>query len=223
KTLRDRFQLTKENGDSFYVRFFNSEDWAQNKYQVTNQVQQEGSFLNRYDVTILINGLPLVQIELKRRGMEIKEAFHQINRYQRHSFWSNHGLFQYVQIFVISNGVDTKYLVNDALQSVLQTYYWADEQNRNIRELQDFTATFLNIDHLGKMIAHYVVMNETFRKLMVLRPYQYYAVEAMIRQVEAGNENGYIWHTTGSGKTLTSFKASQIIMNLPKVHKVIFV
>lgn len=223
KALRDRFHLHLENGESFYVRFFNNEQWSQNLFQVTNQVKQEGSYLNRYDVTLLINGLPLVQIELKRRGMEIKEAFHQINRYQRHSFWSNHGLFQYVQIFVISNGVDTKYLVNDALQSVLQTYYWADEQNRNIMELQDFTATFLNIDHLGKMIAHYVVMNETFRKLMVLRPYQYYAVEAMIRQVEAGNENGYIWHTTGSGKTLTSFKASQIIMNLPKVHKVIFV
>ena len=96
KTLRDRFQLTKEDGESFYVRFFNNEDWSLNKFQVTNQVQQEGSFLNRYDVTLLVNGLPLVQIELKRRGMEIKEAFNQINRYQKHSFWSNQGLFQYV-------------------------------------------------------------------------------------------------------------------------------
>jgi type I restriction enzyme R subunit len=122
KTLRDRFQLTKENGESFYVRFFNSEDWSKNEYQVTNQVQQEGSFMNRYDVTLLVNGLPLVQIELKRRGMEIKEAFHQINRYQKHSFWSNHGLFQYVQLFVISNGANTKYLANNPLQSVLQTY-----------------------------------------------------------------------------------------------------
>ena len=108
KTLRDRFVLNKEDGTSFYVRFFNNEDWHKNKYQVTNQVQIQGSFMNRYDVTILVNGLPLVQVELKRSGIEIKEAFNQINRYQRHSFWSNHGLFQYVQLFIISNGVNTK-------------------------------------------------------------------------------------------------------------------
>jgi type I restriction enzyme R subunit len=110
KHLRDRFHLSKEDGTSFYVRFFNNEDWSKIWYQVTNQVQQQGSFLNRYDVTLLVNGLPLVQIELKAQGIEIKEAFNQINRYQRHSFWSNHGLFQYVQLFVISNGVNTKYL-----------------------------------------------------------------------------------------------------------------
>jgi type I restriction enzyme R subunit len=223
KTLRDRFQLTKENGESFYVRFFNNENWSLNTYQVTNQVQQEGSFLNRYDVTLLVNGLPLVQIELKRRGMEIKEAFNQINRYQKHSFWSNHGLFQYVQIFIISNGTNTKYLANNPLQSVLQTYYWANEKNRNVTDLSDFTSAFLNTNHLGKMISHYVVMNETYKNMMVLRPYQYYATEAIIKQVQAGNSNGYIWHTTGSGKTLTSFKASQIIMDLEEVHKVVFV
>ena len=121
-----------------------------NKFQVTNQVQQEGSYLNRYDVTLLVNGLPLVQIELKRRGMEIKEAFHQINRYQHHSFWSNYGLFQYVQFFVISNGANTKYLANNSLQSVIQTYYWADVNNKNITELSDFANAFLNTDHLGK-------------------------------------------------------------------------
>ncbi len=223
KTLRDRFQLTKENGESIYVRFFNNEDWSQNKYQVTRQVKQEGSYLNRYDVTLLVNGLPLVQIELKRRGMEIKEAFNQINRYQRHSFWSNYSLFQYVQIFVISNGVNTKYLSNDSLQSVLQTFYWADENNKNITGLTEFTNAFLNPDHLGKMISHYVVTNETFKKMMVMRPYQYYATEAIINRVASSNESGYIWHTTGSGKTLTSFKASQIIMDLPGVHKVVFV
>ena len=223
KTLRDRFHLTKENGDSFYVWFFNNEHWSLNLFQVTNQVQQEGSFMNRYDVTLLVNGLPLVQIELKRRGMEIKEAFHQINRYQKHSFWSNHGLFQYVQLFIISNGANTKYLANNPLQSVLQTYYWADRNNRNVTELTDFAREFLNIDHLGKMIAHYVVSNETFKIMMVLRPYQYYATEAIIKQVETSTKNGYIWHTTGSGKTLTSFKASQIIMDLPHVHKVVFV
>ena len=223
KTLRDRFVLNKEDGTSFYVRFFNNEDWSKNKYQVTNQVQQQGSFLNRYDVTLLVNGLPLVQIELKRAGIEIKEAFNQINRYQRHSFWSNHGLFQYVQLFVISNGVNTKYLANNRLQSVKQTFYWADQNNKNLTALSDFTNAFLNADHLGKMISHYVVMNETFKNMMVLRPYQYFAIEAIINQVKAGNDNGYIWHTTGSGKTLTSFKASQIIMDLPEVHKVVFV
>ena len=223
KTLRDRFVLNKEDGTSFYVRFFNNEDWSQNKYQVTNQVQVQGSFLNRYDVTLLVNGLPLVQIELKRTGIEIKEAFNQINRYQRHSFWSNHGLFQYVQLFVISNGVNTKYLANNRLQSVKQTFYWADANNKNVTGLPEFADAFLNTEHLGKMVSHYVVMNETFKNMMVLRPYQYFATEAIIHQVKTGNANGYIWHTTGSGKTLTSFKASQIIMELPEVHKVVFV
>jgi type I restriction enzyme R subunit len=223
KTLRDRFVLNKEDSTSFYVRFFNNEDWSKNNYQVTNQVQIQGSFLNRYDVTLLVNGLPLVQIELKRSGIEIKEAFNQINRYQRHSFWSNHGLFQYVQLFVISNGVNTKYLANNRLQSVKQTFYWADDKNKNVTGLTEFANAFLNTNHLGKMISHYVVMNETFKNMMVLRPYQYFATEAIINQVKTGNDNGYIWHTTGSGKTLTSFKASQIIMDLPEVHKVVFV
>ncbi len=223
KTLRDRFQLTKEDGTSFYVRFFNSEDTHKNYYQVTNQVTQQGSFLNRYDVTLLVNGLPLVQIELKRSGIEIKEAFNQINRYQLHSFWSNNGLFQYVQLFVISNGVNTKYLANNRLQSVKQTFFWADENNKNITELTEFASAFLNPSHLGKMIAHYIVINETHKVMMVLRPYQFFATEAIIKQVSTTNDNAYIWHTTGSGKTLTSFKASQILMELPGVHKVVFV
>lgn len=223
KTLRDRFQFTREDGTPVYIRFFDHEDESRNLYQVSNQVQQEGTFLNRYDVTLLINGLPLVQIELKRAGIEIKEAFNQINRYQRHSFWSNHGLFQYVQLFVISNGVNTKYLANNRLQSVKQTFFWADVNNRNITELSAFAKAFLNPHALGRFIAHYVVMNETYKNLMVLRPYQYYAVEAMINQVRTTEENGYIWHTTGSGKTLTSFKASQIIMELKEVAKVVFV
>ena len=223
KTLRDRFSFTRENGDVVYVQFFDSSDWKRNLFQVTHQVTQEGSYKNRYDVTLLINGLPLVQIELKRRGLEIKEAFNQINRYQRHSFWSNNGLFQYVQLFVISNGVNTRYLANNKLQSVKQTFSWADEHNRNIEELTPFAEAFLNPDHLGKMIAPYVVMNEAYQVMMILRPYQYYAAEAIIRQVATSDKNGYIWHTTGSGKTLTSFKASQVVMDLPEVHKVIFV
>ena len=223
KTLRDRYQLTKEDGTSFYVRFFNTEDSSENLYQVTNQISQEGSYLNRYDVTLLVNGLPLVQIELKRSGIEIKEAFNQINRYQMHSFWSNHGLFQYVQLFVISNGVNTKYLANNKLQSVKQTFFWADANNKNITNLPEFTAAFLSTEHLGKMIAHYIVINETHKVMMVLRPYQYFATEAIIHQVKNSNDNAYIWHTTGSGKTLTSFKASQILMELPEVYKVVFV
>ena len=223
KTLRDRFQLSKEDGTSFYVRFFNAEDNSKNLFQVTNQITIEGSFKNRYDVTLLVNGLPLVQIELKRSGIEIKEAFNQINRYQNHSFWSNHGLFQYVQLFVISNGVNTKYLANNKLQSVKQTFFWADVNNKNITELIEFAAVFLNPTHLGKMVAHYIVINETHKVMMVLRPYQYFATEAIIKQVKNSNENAYIWHTTGSGKTLTSFKASQIVMDLPEVYKVVFV
>lgn len=223
KTLRDRFQLDKEDGTSFYVRFFNTEDTSQNLYQVTNQITLEGSYKNRFDVTLLVNGLPLVQIELKRSGIEIKEAFNQINRYQMHSFWSNHGLFQYVQLFVISNGVNTKYLANNKLQSVKQTFFWADAKNKNITDLPEFAASFLNPAHLGKMIAHYIVINETHKVMMVLRPYQYFATEAIIHQVKSSNDNAYIWHTTGSGKTLTSFKASQILMELPEVYKVVFV
>ena len=223
KTLRDRFNLLKDDGTNFYVRFFDNENVGNNIYQVSNQVEQQGSFLNRYDVTLLVNGLPLVQIELKRSGIEIKEAFNQINRYQQHSFWSNYGLFQYVQLFVISNGVNTKYLANNKLQSVKQTFFWADENNKNITELNAFATAFLNANHLGYFIAHYVVMNETYKNMMVLRPYQYFATEAIIRKVKESNENGYIWHTTGSGKTLTSFKASQIIMDLPQVFKVVFV
>jgi type I restriction enzyme R subunit len=223
KTLRDRFSFTRENGDIVYVRFYDSENWNNNLFQVTNQVQQTGSFLNRYDVTLLVNGLPLVQIELKRRGIEIKEAFNQINRYQRHSFWSNHGLFQYVQLFVISNGVNTKYLANNRMQSVKQTFFWADDKNKNVTELIPFTDSFLNPNHLGKMIAQYVVINETNKIMMVLRPYQYFASEAIINHVKSTDENAYIWHTTGSGKTLTSFKASQLLMGSPDVHKVVFV
>ena len=223
KSLRDRFSFTREDGEIAYVRFFDSENWNNNLFQVTNQVTQEGAYKNRYDVTLLVNGLPLVQIELKRRGLEIKEAFNQINRYQKHSFWSNNGLFQYVQLFVISNGGNTKYLANNEMQSVKQTFFWADTNNKNITELPEFASAFLNPDHLGKMIAKYIVINETHKILMVLRPYQYFATEALIAQVKNGTDNAYIWHTTGSGKTLTSFKTSQILMDLPEVHKVVFV
>ncbi len=223
KTLRDRFQITRDNGESIYIEFLNQEYWCQNQYQVTHQVRMEGTYKNRYDVTLLVNGLPLVQIELKRRGLEMKEAFNQINRYQRHSFWSSYGLFQYVQIFVISNGVNTKYFANNRGQSFKQTFYWTDKDNKAITRLEAFAEAFLEKCHVSKMISKYTVLHESDKILMVLRPYQYYAVEAMIDQVQNSTKNGYIWHTTGSGKTLTSFKASQILVRLPQVQKVVFV
>ncbi len=223
KILRDKFALIRDDDSLFYIEFMNQEHWCQNQYQVTNQVTIEGSYKNRYDVTLLINGLPLIQIELKRRGLEMKEAFNQIDRYQRHSYWSARGLFQYVQIFVISNGVNTKYLANNKGQSFKQTFYWTDKDNNRITQLNEFTDAFLEKCHISKMIAKYTVLHETDKILMILRSYQYYAVEAIIDRVKQGNKNGYIWHTTGSGKTLTSFKAAQVIMKLPKVYKVVFV
>jgi type I restriction enzyme, R subunit len=224
KTLRQKQHITRDNGDNLYFEFLNTEHWCQNQYQVTNQVSQEGKYKNRYDVTILINGLPLVQIELKRKGLELKEAFNQINRYQRHSFGANSALYQYVQIFIISNGVNTKYYANNRKQSFKQTFYWTDVENKRLSNiLNGFTETFLEPCHLSKMICKYIVLNEAYKIPMVLRPYQFYAVEALIERVKNSTKNGYIWHTTGSGKTLTSFKASQILMNLPQVHKVVFV
>jgi len=226
KTLREKQHLTRDNGDNLYFEFLNTEHWCQNQYQVTHQVTIEGRYKNRYDVTLLVNGLPLVQIELKRRGLEMKEAFNQICRYKRHSFGSNSALFQYVQIFVISNGVNTKYYSNNRLQALnyKQTFYWTDKENkRQTNILNGFTSEFLEPCHISKMICKYIVLNETHKILMVLRPYQYYAVESMIEKVKNSTHNGYIWHTTGSGKTLTSFKASQIIMQMPQVKKVVFV
>ncbi len=223
KTLRDRFQLTRDDGSSVYIQFFNTRHWCQNQYQVTHQITQEGKYENRYDVTLLVNGLPLVQIELKRRGIELKEAFNQINRYQRHSFWSENGLFNYVQLFVISNGVNTKYYANNRKQEFKQTFYWADEQNNLITQLDQFADKFLEKCHVSKMISQYIVLHESDKILMALRPYQYYAVEAIIDRVKQGRKHGYIWHTTGSGKTLTSFKAAQLLTEMPKVHKVVFV
>jgi len=224
KTLRQKQHIVRDNGDNLYFEFLNTEHWCQNQFQVTHQVTVKGQYKNRYDVTLLINGLPLVQIELKRRGLELKEAFNQVNRYQKHSFGANTALFQYIQIFVISNGVNTKYYANNKNQSFKQTFYWTDKENNRLTNiLNGFTSDFLEPCHVSKMICKYIVLNETFKVPMVLRPYQYYAVESIIERVKNSTKNGYIWHTTGSGKTLTSFKASQILMNLPEVKKVVFV
>lgn len=235
KILREqKHHIIRDNGDNLYFEFLNVEHWCQNQYQVTNQITQEGKYHNRYDVTLLINGLPLIQIELKRRGLEMKEAFNQINRYQKHSFGAGKGLFHFVQLFIISNGVNTKYFSNFGThkQEYLQTFHWTDEQNNPLNNiLNGFTDAFLEPCHISKMICKYIVLNETDKRLMVLRPYQYYAVESIIKKVTENEilngynieKNGYIWHTTGSGKTLTSFKASQILSKIPAIKKVVFV
>jgi type I restriction enzyme, R subunit len=221
--LRDKMHLKRDDGSTTYIEFLDLANWCQNEFQVTNQISAEGTYKNRYDVTILINGLPLVQIELKRRGLELKEAFNQTNRYQRHSYTSSYGLFNYIQLFVISNGVNTKYYANNRRQSFKQTFYWTDADNTRISQLSEFTDIFLDRCHVSKMICQYTVMHQTDKVLMVLRPYQYYAAEAIIDRVKNSTRNGYIWHTTGSGKTLTSFKTSQILVNMPNIHKVVFV
>ncbi|MCU4188648.1 type I restriction endonuclease subunit R [Flavobacterium sp. HXWNR29] len=223
--LRDRVPYTNEHGETKTIELINQIHWCQNQFQVTQQVSMEGKYKNRYDVTILINGLPLAQIELKRRGLELKEAFNQINRYERHSFTAGFGLFQFVQLFVISNGVNTKYFANAPIKarSFKQTFYWTDVSNNLITQLPDFTDLFLEPCHLSKMITKYIVLNESYRMLMVLRPYQFYATEAIVERVKTTTKFGYIWHTTGSGKTLTSFKTAQILTNLPEVYKVVFV
>jgi type I restriction enzyme R subunit len=221
KTLRDYFNLTRDDGTSKHIRFFNMDQWCKNQYQVTQQVTQVGKYKNRYDVTLLINGLPLVQIELKRKGVEMKEAFNQIQRYHKHSFTGT--LFEYVQIFVISNGVNTKYFSNNPKQTYEQTFYWTDAENIKITQLEQFTDVFLEKCAISEMIAEYIVLAESLQIPMVLRPYQHYAVKAIERRVKENNKNGYIWHTTGSGKTLTSFKASQILSRDPDIKKILFV
>ena len=223
KRLRDRMALRRDDGTTVHVQFFNDVEWCRNRYQVTTQVSQEGTYRSRYDVTLLVNGLPLIHVELKRRGAGLKEAFDQINRYHRHSFWTGNALFQYVQVFVISNGVDTRYFANNRDQSWKQTFPWAGPDNAAINRLDAFADAFLEKCFVSRIVARYVVLHETTKTLMVLRPYQFWAVEKILERIAAGRRNGYIWHTTGSGKTLTSFKAAQAILDNPKVTRVVFV
>lgn len=221
KKLRDYYFIDRKD-DPFYIKFLNQKDWCKNIFQVSNQITMEGKHKNRYDVTVLINGLPLVQIELKRRGMPLKEAFDQITRYKLHSY---KGLFNYIQIFVVSNGINTKYFAN-GLKKDLQfefTFFWKDKKNNNIRSLDDFADTFLEKCNLAKMISKYVVLNESTKRIMVLRAYQMYAVEEVIHQALEIKQNGYVWHTTGSGKTITSYKVSQLLAENKSIYKVIFV
>ena len=220
KILRDKFILEREDGQEVYIEFFDSKQWCKNRFQVTTQTTVVGKYTNRYDVTLLINGLPLIQIELKRRGLDLKEAFNQIERYRKHSY---QGLYRYIQVFVVSNGVDTKYFANTDKELLFsQTFFWTDVKNNRISNLNEFTENFLEKCHIAKVIARYMVINESDKALMVMRPYQIFAVEELINRALETNNNGYIWHTTGSGKTLTSFKVSQILSNEPSIKKVFF-
>ena len=220
KKLRDLYPLDTTDGNRIWVEFLNRQQWCQNEFQVSNQITVEGRKKCRYDVTILINGLPLVQIELKRRGIELKQAYNQIQRYHKTSF---HGLFDYIQLFVISNGVNTRYFANNPNNGYKFTFNWTDAANLPLNELNKFAAFFLEKCTLGKIIGKYIVLHEGDKCLMVLRPYQFYAVEKILDKVKNSNDNGYIWHTTGAGKTLTSFKAAQLVSELDDVDKVMFV
>ena len=219
KILRDKFVLERDDGTKPYLQLL-SEDHTKNYFQVTHQTTVVGKYTNRYDVTIIINGLPLVQIELKRRGVDIKEAVNQIMRYRKHSY---QGLYHFIQLFVVSNGVDTKYFANsdrDIMYS--HTFFWTDDNNIRVTNLKDFSVVFLSRDLLIKMITRFTVLNDTDKIMMVMRPYQVYATEALIRQATLTNRNAYIWHTTGAGKTLTAFKTAQILATMPSIKKVVF-
>lgn len=221
KKLRDLYPMETEDGQHrIWVEFLNKNHWCQNEFQVSNQITMEGRKTCRYDVTILINGLPLVQIELKKRGVELKQAYNQVQRYQKTSF---RGLFDYIHLFVISNGVNTRYFANNPNCGYKFTFNWTLPNNEPVNDLSQFAAHFFDKCTMGKMISKYIVLHEGDKCLMVLRPYQYYAVEKILDRVQNTNKNGYIWHTTGAGKTLTSFKAAQLVAELDGIDKVLFV
>lgn len=207
---------------------------SRNKMQVVHQFEQEGKHLNRYDVTILVNGLPLVQVELKKRGVAIREAFNQVHRYSKESFNGENSLYKYLQIFVISNGTDTRYFANTTKRdknSFDFTMNWAKSNNELIKDLKDFTVTFFQKNTLLKVMLHYSVFDSS-DTLLVMRPYQIAASERILWKVASSYEaknwskpesGGYVWHTTGSGKTLTSFKAARLVTELEFIDKVFFV
>ncbi|MCL2591478.1 MAG: type I restriction endonuclease subunit R [Betaproteobacteria bacterium] len=253
KTTRiqeDHIQVLKrDDGSTKNIYLIDKQNIHNNRLQVINQYEVEGARANRYDVTVLANGLPIAHIELKRRGVDIREAFNQINRYQRDSFWAGSGLFEYVQLFVISNGTLTKYYSNTTRDGHLAeqrsnrrarsktsnsfafTSWWADAKNQPITELADFTKTFFAKHTLLNILTKYCVF-DVDRKLLVMRPYQIVAAERILQRIATATNHrqlgttaagGYIWHTTGSGKTLTSFKAAQLARGLPEIDKVLFV
>lgn len=220
KNLRQDQEIEFDSdGKKHSVRIFDKGNWCNNIFQVTHQVTMQGKHENRYDVTILINGLPLVQIELKRRGMDLKKAFNQICRYQRDSYKN---LFYYIQIFVISNGVNTRYYANNLEMNKDFVFTWQDADNKPINNLMAFAGERLTPCALAKTISEYMVLDGTNKNLIAMRPYQVRAVEALVNLAETTKNNGYIWHTTGSGKTITSFKVAQILRTMKNVSKVVF-
>mgnify|MGYP003195412089 FL=1 len=252
KIQTDHVQLLhRDNGSTKNIYLLDKKNIHNNRLQVINQYEEsEGTHDSRYDVTILVNGLPLVHVELKRRGVEIREAFNQIKRYQRDSFWAASGLFEYVQIFVISNGTHTKYYSNTTRNSHIKetgggerrsgkktsnsfefTSYWADGNNRVITDLVDFTKTFFAKHTILNILTKYCVFTAE-NLLLVMRPYQIAATERILNRIEvstnykkmgSADAGGYIWHTTGSGKTLTSFKTAQLASKFSYIDKVLFV
>ena len=254
KIQEDNVQVLKrDDGSSKNITIIDKKNIHNNFLQVINQyvigTAQGAKHDNRYDVTILVNGLPLVHIELKRRGVAIREAFNQINRYQRDSFWAGCGLFEYAQIFVISNGTNTKYYSNSTRFNAIKdansgktkkektsnsfefTSFWADANNRVIPDLIDFTKTFFARHTLLNILTRYCIFTAE-DMLMVMRPYQITATERILNRIEIAHNykkygdiagGGYIWHTTGSGKTLTSFKSARLASQLPYIDKVLFV
>ena len=243
--------LRRDDGSEINIYLIDKSDIHNNSLQVLNQyTTTAGKYENRYDVTILVNGLPLVHVELKRRGVDIKEAFNQINRYNRDSFWAGCGLFEYIQIFVISNGTYTKYYSNTTRFTHIKeqngkaasrgkrtsnsfefTSWWADAKNKPITDLMDFAKTFFAKHSILRILTKYCVFTSE-KLLLVMRPYQIVATEKIINRIEIANNykmysstksGGYIWHTTGSGKTLTSFKTAQLASKLPYAEKILFV
>jgi type I restriction enzyme R subunit len=242
--------LAMDNGLTKNIKLIDKGNIYNNRLQVINQYEVEnGAYKNRYDVTILVNGLPLVHIELKRRGVEIKEAFNQINRYLRDSFWAGRAMFDFVQVFVISNGTETKYYSNTTRYAKEQentggprkhktdgntfefTSYWTDQENTLLTDLRDFTTTFFAKHTILNILTKYCVFNVD-KQLLVMRPYQIAATEKILQRIQTAIYNkwqgsiragGYIWHTTGSGKTLTSFKTAQLASKMEQVKKVLFV
>ena len=252
KIQEDYIQVLKrDDGTSKNIYFLDKKNIHNNTLQVINQyVEDSGKYKNRYDVTVLVNGFPLVHIELKRRGIPLKEAFNQINRYQRESFWAASGLYEYIQIFVISNGTNTKYYSNTTRENHVKnqtstlksktkktsnsfefTSFWADANNKTINDLVDFTRTFFSKHTILNILTKYCVFTSE-ELLLVMRPYQIVATERILKKIKISTNykklgtidaGGYIWHTTGSGKTLTSFKAAQLASNLEYIDKVLFV
>ena len=252
RTIQEDYikSFTRDDGSLVNISLINKKNIHNNFLQVINQYEEEGGNHNtRYDVSILVNGLPLIHIELKRRGVAIREAFNQINRYQRDSFWAGSGLFEYVQIFVISNGTNTKYYSNTtrvrhikemsfnrkkvkkSSNSFEFTSYWADANSKSITDLVDFTKTFFAKHTILNILTKYCIF-DTSETLLVMRPYQISATERILSKIQLANNykwvgkidaGGYIWHTTGSGKTLTSFKTAQLASQLDYIDKVLFV